>query len=369
MRVSKRDLIVICACVVILLVFLVTGCVAVSVVKDNSTFILAYTPVEHLNVSFQQPKAYSTVQHFSTESSFGTTTDFDTDGNALLSEVMVTATGPNAELYHLCATYFDVYYGGENLSPILPMAIANVETPGRANFDVTWSALFPSKIVPVEEMYTFNVTTVISDPAYYKALSTEYSTRDRGCLQMSPTYGTGNKEINTLMSGTEVDKLRGVDTSKYKSWVSGASSSPGDRFYLPDVLLRMRSAMQQQCDYIAKNGYTPLNDFHLVSMCAMGHHNSGVWYYNNRSKAIGCWKSAGKAYEWSTLVSSQDMINVLYEYASVSSATYIDSSTAKKLLAKVSDANPMDYATKDIVCWYPIKALYAYIKLCTLYTY
>jgi hypothetical protein len=92
------------------------------------------------------------------------------------------------------------------------MALANVETPGRADNSITWSSLFPSKYADVSTMGTFDVTTVLSDPKIYAALSSEYSTKYRGALQMSTTYGTGNSAINRQMSGSEVSKLKTVDS-------------------------------------------------------------------------------------------------------------------------------------------------------------
>ena len=116
------------------------------------------------------------------------------------------------------------------------------------------------------------------------------------------------------------------------------------------------------------NGYQAKTDFQLYAMLAMGHHNSGVWYHKNKNKAVGVWISGQKAYEWSELVSSKEMVNVLTQYASTHKDTYIDSKTAEALFKKVYNENTKDYASKPIVCWYPIKALYAYIKLCMLYT-
>ena len=144
----------------------------------------------------------------------------------------------NSALYDLADKYFQVYYGSMRLSPITPLAIANVETPGRADNNVTWSALFPSKYVPINMLYTMDVTTVLSSESIYKPLSTEYSTRDRGALQMSPTYGTNNDYFNRLMSDSEVDKLSTISDSKHENWIKGASSKRGDRFYVPDVCLR-----------------------------------------------------------------------------------------------------------------------------------
>lgn len=369
MNVTKKDVVIISTCLCIFIAFIICGCFLISNKEATRDINITFKPVTKLSVPFKQPTVtLSTYQEsFGASSGYNTSTSFASE-NTSFKEVIITASGANAELYNYCSRYFNVMYGQQSISPILPMAISNVETPGRADFSVTWSALFPSRIVPVDEMGTFDVTSVISNPNYFKALSSEYSTRDRGCLQMSPTYGTSNSSINALMSGTEVDKLKTVDTSQYVAWVKGASSNPGDRFYLPDVLLRMSSAMQLQCNNIAKNDYAPDNDFQLIAMLAMSHQSSGVWGNSNHGKSIGCWRSGELARDWALLVGSPEMVNALTAYALQSNATYIDSKTAKKIFSENYDVSTNTYATKDIVCYYPIKALYSYIKLCMLYT-
>lgn len=310
---------------------------------------------------------FETFQSTGNTSSFVTYSDYSTYVNNN-SSVTVKESGANGDLYSIADEYFLVYYDTERVSPLFPMALANVETPSRADSSKTWSALFPSKYVSTDLMRSFNVTDVISDATIFKALSSEVSTRDRGALQMSPTYGTDNKEINKLMSGTEKDKLKTVDTSKHKAWADGASGNAGDRFYLPDVLLRMRAASSRQISNMIRNNYQPKTDMQLIAMLAMGHHSSGVWYHSNPNKSVGCWKSGKSAYDFATKVGDIALISKIKEYADTSKNLYIDSNVAKKLYYEVYGENFSTYATKDIVCTYPIKVLYAYVKLSTLYT-
>ena len=284
------------------------------------------------------------------------------------TEINVNASSANKELYDISDEYFIVYYNNDRVSPIFPMALANVETPSRADNSKTWSALFPSKYVSTDLMRTFDITDVVTNSNIYKALSSEVSTRDRGALQMSPTYGTSNLEINKLMSGTEKDKLKSVDTSKCASWASGASSSPGDRFYLPDVLLRMRAASNLQISNMIKNDYQPETDMQLIAMLAMGHHSSGVWHFNNHGKSVGCWKSGELAFTYAKKLGNSEFVNTVKDYASNSDKLYIDSNVAKTIYYKVYPESFSTYSTKDIVCTYPIKVMYAYIKLSMLYT-
>lgn len=272
---------------------------------------------------------------------------------------------PNVALYNLCDRYFTVDFGGIRMSPIVPMAMANVETPGRADHSITWSALFPSKIVPIELMESMDVTTVVSEPQYYKALSSEVSTRDRGALQMSPSYGTSNDIFNSMMSGTERSKLANVDTASYSSWAKGASGEPGDRFHLPDVLLRLSSAFTSATEDMVRNDYIPKSDIQLYVMCTMYHHRSGVWA--GKAKGGITWNSSDLAYEYSSIISDVEFLNIVTEYCQAHPDVYtIDGDTAMSLVRQVCD-NPPKYCNSTLVLSYPVKCLYAYVKLSELY--
>lgn len=277
-------------------------------------------------------------------------------------------TDANRELFEIADKYYQVYWGSQRVSPIYPLAVANVETGNRADHSITWSALFPSKYVNINEMHTMDVTTVLSDESIYKALSTESSTRDRGALQMSPTYGTGNGYFNSLMSGREVDKLSGVDTHGHDNWVARASSEAGDRFYIPDVCLRLAAANTDAIERMAKNGYPASSDTQLIAMLAMYHHRSGVWSNGNHSKSIGEWKSGDKAFEYARLVGSDAMVAELSQYARENEDKFwIDADVARSVFKDVTGRSMSEFASKTLVCTYPIKVLYAYIKLSIMY--
>lgn len=275
----------------------------------------------------------------------------------------------NRELYNIADKYYNVYYGSSRVSPVYPLAVANVETPGRADNDVTWSALFPSKYVDVNKMYTFNVTDVLSlSDSAFTALTTEWSTRDRGALQMSTTYGTGNEYFNNQMSGTEKEKLSKVDTSRNSSWAAQASGEAGDRFYIPDVCLRLSAANTQAVKNMIDNSYRPENDLQLVCQLAMFHHRSGIWYNKNHNKSVGEWKSGEVAYSYSKLISSPDVVKALRQYALDNEDCFnIPNDTVIKLFRQTTGMSFDSFASKDLVCLYPLKVEYAYIKLCLMY--
>ena len=371
----------------ILVIGIITVCVLVSK-QENHLSKVINTELAKVNIGTDLPetkyvpsKSYFKTFDFAVQpGDYGTYTVFETSdspasfiedntGASFVEEAPdIVITDANATLYDLADKYFICYYGNNRVSPILPLALANVETGGRADFNITWSALFPSKIIPIEYLYSMDVTTVISDESYYNKLSKEYSTRDRGALQMSPTYGTGDSYFNSMMSGTEVDKLSTVDTTKYSTWCNGASNSPGDRFYIPDVCLRLSSAYTQALSFIVKNNYAPESDLQLIAQLAMHHQQSAVWCKSDHSVSVGKWKSGELAYEYSKIITSQSFADTLRDYMIKHPDKYfIDADVAKSIFTDVTDVNMSDYATSTVVCTYPIKVLYAYIKLCTLY--
>lgn len=291
-----------------------------------------------------------------------------TDEYAGFDEVW-DVTEANQALYDLADKYYQVYWGNKRVSPLFPLAIANVETGGRADRSITWSSLYPSAILPISMLYDADVTTVVSDSSYYKPLSTEWSTRDRGAMQMSPTYGTGNEYFNKQMSGNEKDKLSEVDTSKYSSWTSGASSRPGDRFYAPDVCLRLASANTDAIEYMYKYDYIPTSDAQLVCMLSQYHHRSGVWSNKDHSNKCGEWKSSGQAFEFSKKLSSQGFVDVLKKHAKEHPDKFtITRDEALTLYTEYFGSNFNEYTESKLVGCYPITVLYAYIKIGIMYS-
>lgn len=369
---NKKQIIILVVAIVILLLTLILTITLVvkhstnasSVVIDDLQYSYVGTPIIGSDILSEEE-----FEAIKSDTAFGTYEEYVSSAGASFSSSVptVTASGANATLYEYCDNYFHVYYGYNRISPLFPMAIANVETPGRADNSVTWSALFPSKYVDVSLIDTFCVTDVVSDPAIFSALSTEYSTRDRGALQMSPTYGTSNGAVNKQMSGTEVDKLRGIND--YPAWVSGASKQPGDRFYLPDVLLRLQVAMQGNVDNIVSKEYLPETDTQLIAMLAVAHNTgSGVWSYSNHDKKVGNWKSGTSAYELCKKIGAPEFVEALTNYALNSNSTYINTNEALFLYSSVYSDPISDYTSSTTNGAFGIKALYAYIKLSLLYT-
>lgn len=378
-KLTIKEITVIAVCIIVMLLSIILAVTFVHKEHSRNQMPKVIAALDKVPVEYKTPSMeyVLTYEEFSALQEAGIMYQFDTYENYTASgsqssmeytTTQITADGYNRELYDIADKYFNVWYGEMRVSPILIMAISNVETPGRADHNLTWCSLFPSRIVPMEYLHDFDVTSVVSNDDWFKALSSEVSTRDRGCLQMSPTYGTGNSTVNNQMSGTEKDKLSMVDTSKYAAWASGASSSPGDRFYLPDVCLRMTGALQTQTQYMLSNNYVPKTDMQLIVMMAASHHNSGIWCYKDHNKSIGAWRSGELVYEWCEKVASQPMVDKLTEIARTTDSCFIDTNQAQAVCNELGMNDYSKYSTKSMVCTYPIKVLYAYIKLCMLYT-
>lgn len=335
--------------------------------EPHGSYVMSEEEFEEFKAEEDTMISFETYEEYVTNAS----ASFVDSSSSFVQEAgTITATDANAKLYAYCDQYFLCYYGDKRVSPILPLAIANVETGGRADHDKTWSSLFPSKIVDVSLIDTFDVTTVLSDPTIFKALTSDYSTRDRGALQMSPTYGTGNTVINKKMSGTEKEKLKSVDTSKYSSWCSGASSCAGDRFYIPDMLLRMQAAMNYNVQQVVSNDYTPDDMYHLLAMLSVGHNSgSGVFSSSNPTKKVGNWYGAGKCYEWCRICSDAPMLDIMRDYSNQTNSITIDTTVAEKMLNKVHPGVQYNsYTSSKTNAYYPIKFLYTYLMLSKLYT-
>lgn len=291
------------------------------------------------------------------------------DTTTTFNEAWVTKDA-NEALFDLADKYYQVYYGSTRVSPIYPLALANVETGNRADHNITWSSLFPSKVLPISMLYEADVTTVVnSSKDVYKALTTEWSTRDRGALQMSPTYGTGRGYFESLMSGTEKSKLKEAGFNLSDSWISKSSDELGDRFYAPDVCLRLSSANTDAIENILKNKYTPTSDLQLIVMLAMYHHRSGVWSNSNHDKKCGEWFSSEKAFTYSKELSSPEFVSTVKEHIQKNPKVYtLSQEEALSLYKECFGKNPTEYTKSTLVSSYPIKVIYSYIKLCSLYS-
>ena len=317
-----------------------------------------------------------------------------------------TSIAANTKLYDMCMKYFQVSLDGHEIPPLLPMAIANNETAGRADSSITYSSLFPSavlKINSVEDIEKFDCRVLLADPKIFKALATEWSTRDRGALQMNPNYGCGaSATIDAMMGVSEAEKLKNVDVSKYSGytaaetkngttvnltrWINGASTRRGDRFNVKDCILRMAGACISACKGITQCGYKVRTDPQLIVMMAQYHGASGVWSPSVKEKAIGNWKSGRSAYEYSLEVGSTKMYHLIKQKAANDLSRARNRGSKVKL--SITDQEAMfiwaearaqglvsdysAYVREKNLYWitylYPVRILYNYALLELLYS-
>jgi hypothetical protein len=127
--------------------------------------------------------------------------------------------------------------------------------------------------------------------------------------------------------------------------------------------------MQDNVYNITTKGYTPSTDMQLIAMLSVAHNTgSGIWFYSNHQKKVGNWISGEKAFELCENLGSTEFIEVLQNYAHSSERTYITTEEALNLYSKVFSDSITNYTTNTTNGTFPIKSLYAYIKLSELYT-
>lgn len=312
----------------------------------------------------------------------------------------------NSKLFDICNKYYLATYQGVQLSPLIPMALANIETGMRADQSITYSSLFPSKCVPVtsaEAISNMSCIAVLESPEVFSQLASDHWTRDRGALQMNPNYGTGVPAFDSLMGPSEASILSnigsvGMDFTGYQAneprlgrtidadiWLSQLSSAPGDRFNVKDSVLRLAAASQEAVDLYSSQ-YEIKNDMEMMALVAM-HHNSGsVWNPSFSTKSVGNWRSGFAAHSYLEGITCDDFIKMLRKYCMERLETArregkdipmtLDRSDAKVLFEQAVDAELVrDYGTYvqqgryyEVTYCYPIQALYAYMMLGLVYS-
>lgn len=312
----------------------------------------------------------------------------------------------NSRLFEICNKYYLATYAGKQLSPLIPMAIANIETPGRADNTITYSSLFPSKCVPVnsaESINNMSCLAVIESSKVFSVLAGDHWTRDRGALQMNPAYGVEYEAFNSLMGPSEAEILGniaglGMDFSGYRAnqprynntigvddWLAMISVYPGDRYNVKDSVLRLAAASQSAVDEFSTS-YEIVNDAQEMCLIAM-HHNSGsVWNPSYVSKKVGNWRNGAVAYRYCCAVSSPEFVSKVKSVCldrlnkarkdNKTPPMFLERKDAKKLYDEaysdgiVEDYNIYVYTGQyyEVTYLYPIQALYAYTMLGLVYS-
>lgn len=302
----------------------------------------------------------------------------------------------NLELYSLCEQYFTV----EDLSPLYVMCIANNESAIRADKNITFSSLYPSKIVPissVEDIRNFSSLAVLKDSYTFEHLAADWWTRDRGPVQMMSSYGIHNDYFYTLMGDSEQSLLKSIDkTHNYSAyttkegiinssyWIEQASFEKGDRHNIKDVCLRMASEATYALN-LMRQTYSVSNSRLAMIMLSMHHGAGSLWSPTYKNSEIGYWKSGNIAYGYARSLAREDVYSIIYNKAKTdilnarvnSTNPDIGISTAQAEIlynqlkdnGYISDINTYtvagEYRLDYIV--YPIKMLYNFAQLQILY--
>ena len=312
----------------------------------------------------------------------------------------------NTKLFDMCNKYFLASYGGQQVSPIVPMAISNLETPGRADQSVTYCSLFPSKLVSIssaDQISNMSCLAVLESPKLFSLLASDHWTRDRGALQMNPNYGTEYESFNSLMGPSEAEILSnikgtGIDLSTYvayeprnnrnitgEEWISQVSTAPGDRFSVKDSLLRLASAAQSAIDQYSDQ-YQIENDYEMMALIAMSHNAGSVWNRSYYGSKVGNWRTGAIAHKYCKQITSDEFIRILKNYCDEKLKTARETGKPVPLTLDRKDARALfdsgfaegifdDYRTYvyegryyEVTYCYPIQALYNYMMLGMVYS-
>lgn len=313
----------------------------------------------------------------------------------------------NSKIYDVVESYFLTAYNGKQLSPFIPMAIANVETPDRVNTKINYSALLPSKYVNVvssDAVDTMSSLALLDSPETFKALASDHWSRDRGPLQQMDMAGTMYEAYNSLMGPSEQSLLRnytGMDkdffayqayeprtgrTLSVKDWVAEASSMPGDRHNIRDAVLRASAEFQQAIDQYSSQ-YEIENEYQALVICSMYHAESSIWNPAYAHRPVGVWLNGGEsAHSLLVGVTNSDFIKVIEDFVDQKIKDYrnggelriyCEREWANNLYQLGVDKGyfydyPLYVNTSSqyfyVKYQYPIQALYAYIMLNKLYT-
>lgn len=306
----------------------------------------------------------------------------------------------NAVLFQICRENFTVNINGVSVSSLLPMILANNESGIRADTSITFSALYPSKIITpnsAEDIYNANCLDVLSNKEVFSELAADWWTRDRGPVQMNPSYGIHNDAFYSQMGVSEQEVLKdfeipsnftayttkegSIDASK---WVAEASGERGDRFNPRDICLRLSSEFNYALS-MASETYAVDSSILALAMCSIHHGAGSVWNSAFVDKEIGYWNSGSRAYELACALTSQAGYDLIKECVEKDIDTArskganpdagLSTDKAYRIFLDLQNADivqGMSYYvgsgkySKDYLV-YPIKSLYDYIQLSLLY--
>ena len=287
----------------------------------------------------------------------------------------------NQHLLSLCYAYFNVTMSGCKMSPLFPMAVANVETGGRADPNKTFSSLIPSKYVKCDtpaDIDNYSVLSLFESEYAYDALTQEWSTNERGSLQEN--YGYGVKGLNLPSESSIIHQA--YPDGNYPEWVEdwwlrGVSTEAGDRFSIEGSVSRLQVSCNQTAGWVDQQYFVD-NELQAVAILAIAHGASSAFNPVVRERTVGNWRSGQRAFDYATALSQPEAYGIIRDYAI---STYpnrtISRTTAKQLLAEMRNRGliddigtyvHLDGTLAEVSYTYPVCLLYAYTQLGFFYS-
>ena len=316
----------------------------------------------------------------------------------------------NTYLYQVCQRYCSgMTVGDIELSPLLILAEANIEG-GRVDTSETFSAIAHTSVydfTSVEELRNFNVVRVLDNAKTWKAMSSEYSTRDRGALQCNPNYGASNiaygpSERELLNSYISINGTPDYGKNKdatgnifdVDEWISYSRTAYGDRFNVESLAMMFADEKRYvEIPGILQNFPYLQNEYHVYAIMAYNHWAGSGFMTMDRDIAYAGWKTVARADEYCLDISSPEAIEVLYSLCvqdierarreGSNPVKCLDNKNARVVFDKLVNAGickPWDYyfrhkysagGTWDqgvSACAYPLAQIYGVIQMNLLYS-
>lgn len=316
----------------------------------------------------------------------------------------------NTYLYEVAQeTCGDLYCGDIKLSPLLPLAEANLEG-GRVDTAITFSAMAHSSVFTfesVEDLANLNVTDCLRDKDAWIQTSTEYYTRDRGPLQCNPYYGAndpayGPSERELLDAyvaqygvpdyGTNHDSCGNYYT--VADWISRSRTEYGDRFN-PASMMKIFGDEKRNVEIPGILKYFPdvQNEWQVYCIMAYCHWCGPGFLTMDRDMAYAGWKSVARADEYCRDISSPEAIEIIYSQclqdiqsarnAGRNPVRVLDKNSGRAVFDKLHEAGVVKdwyYYFRDktstgnnwnqgsTACSYPVGLIYGVMQMNLLYS-
>lgn len=314
----------------------------------------------------------------------------------------------NSYLYDVCQRYAgNMYCSGYHLSPLFPLAEANLET-NYQDSSKTFSSIAPTGIYDfrsAQELRDFNVTRILDSERTWSRMARDWWTRDRGPLQCytdfgedSASYGPSEKELLTAyvkkngmpIYGSITDSVG--TTYDVAEWISSSRNKHGDRYNVESLIkMFVGDKTNKDIPSIERNFANIQNEFHVYAIMAYNHWIGMGFTTMNESTSYSGFQTIGRAYEYCEDISSPTAIEIIYSQclediqAARSRGGYppssLDRSKARKVFDKLVAAGvckDWDYYFRhkmtgswdqgETACGYALGVIYGVMQMNLLYS-